>query len=156
MEALLQLLVFAALLLVGLLFGRAAERRHYRDIVAREEALGDILVFSERRIPDFAAPPRTMLVVGSVVIAEDYFKRIAASLKSLVGGRLTAYESLMDRGRREAVLRMKEEARGLGADMVFNVRFETASMNDSAGGRQAMFSAEFIAYGTALIPSPAS
>ena len=39
---------------------------------------------------------------------------------------------------------------------VFNVRFETASMNDSAGGRQAMFSAEFIAYGTALIPSPAS
>ena len=90
------------------------------------------------------------------MIAEDYFKRIAASLKSLVGGRLTAYESLMDRGRREAVLRMKEEARGLGADMVFNVRFETASMNDSAGGRQAMFSAEFIAYGTALIPSPAS
>ena len=152
MEALLQLLVFAALLLAGLLFGRAAERRHYRDIVAREEALGDILVFSERRIPDFAAPPRTMLVVGSVVIAEDYFKRIAASLKSLVGGRLTAYESLMDRGRREAVLRMKEEARGLGADMVFNVRFETSSLAEDASGRSTLFSAEFIAYGTALVP----
>jgi len=154
-EQLLQLLVFAALLLAGLVFGRTAERRHYRDIIAREEALADILVFSERRIPDFAAPPRTTLVVGSAVIAEDYFKRIAASLKSLVGGRLTAYESLMDRGRREAVLRMKEEARRLGADMVFNVRFETASLADSAGGRQAMFSAEFIAYGTALIPSRA-
>jgi len=152
-EQLLQLLVFSALLLAGLLFGRAAERRHYRDIVAREQALADILVFSERRLPDFAAPPRTALVTGSVVIAEDYFKRIAASLKSLVGGRLTAYESLMDRGRREAVLRMKEEARRLGADMVFNVRFETASLAESAGGRQAMFSAEFIAYGTALIPS---
>jgi uncharacterized protein YbjQ (UPF0145 family) len=48
---------------------------------------------------------------------------------------------------------MKEEARRLGADMVFNVRFETASLAESAGGRQAMFSAEFIAYGTALIPS---
>jgi hypothetical protein len=52
----LQLLVFAALLLAGLLFGRAAERRHYRDIVAREEALGDILVFSERRIPTLRRP----------------------------------------------------------------------------------------------------
>jgi hypothetical protein len=39
--------------------------------------------------------------------------------------------------------------------MVFNVRFETASLADSPGGRQAMFSAEFIAYGTALIPSRA-
>jgi uncharacterized protein YbjQ (UPF0145 family) len=151
-EQLLELLVFAGLLLAGLLFGRASERRHYRDIVAREEALADILVFNERRIPGFPVAPRTTLVVGSVVIAEDYFKRVAASLKSLVGGRLTAYESLMDRGRREAVLRMKEEARRLGADMVFNVRFETASMADSAGGRQAMFCAEFIAYGTALIP----
>ena len=151
MEYLLQLLVFALLLLAGLLFGRAAERRHYRDIVAREQALADILVFSERRVPEFAAPPRTALVVGSVVIAEDYFKRVAARLKSLVGGRLTAYESLLDRGRREAVLRMKEEARRLGADMVFNVRFETSSLAEGAGG-QAAFSGEFIAYGTALIP----
>ena len=49
MEALLQLLVFAALLLAGLLFGRAAERRHYRDIVAREEALGVTRIISARR-----------------------------------------------------------------------------------------------------------
>lgn len=150
MDGLFDLVLFAALLLAGLLFGRLAERRHYRDIIARETALADILVFSERRPPDFALPPRTELVVGSVVIAEDYFKRIAASLKSLVGGRLTAYESLMDRGRREAVLRMKEQARRLGANMVFNVRFETASM---AEGAERMFSAEFIAYGTAVIPS---
>lgn len=149
MDGLFDLVLFAALLLAGLLFGRLAERRHYRDIIARETALADILVFSERRPPDFALPPRTELVVGSVVIAEDYFKRIAASLKSLVGGRLTAYESLMDRGRREAVLRMKEQARRLGANMVFNVRFETASM---AEGAERMFSAEFIAYGTAVIP----
>jgi len=150
MDRMLDLLLFATLLLSGLLFGRAAERRHYRDILAREAALADILVFSERRVPEFPASPRTELVVGSVVIAEDYFKRVAASLKSLVGGRLTAYESLMDRGRREAVLRMKAQARDLGADMVFNVRFETASM---AEGASTMFSAEFIAYGTALVPA---
>jgi uncharacterized protein YbjQ (UPF0145 family) len=91
-------------------------------------------------------------VVGSVVIAEDYFKRIAAGLRGLFGGRVTVYESLMDRGRREAVLRMKDEARRRGATMIFNVRFETSSLSEDASGRSAIFSAEFIAYGTALVP----
>ena len=150
MELLLELGIFLVLLVVGLVFGRASERRHFRDIERRETLLRDVLVFGERGPPPDREFREAALVVGTVVIAEDYFKRIAASLKSLVGGRLTAYESLMDRGRREAVLRMKQEARGLGADMVFNVRFETASMADG-GGPQAMFSAEFIAYGTALI-----
>jgi uncharacterized protein YbjQ (UPF0145 family) len=91
--------------------------------------------------------------VGSVVIAEDYFKRIAASLRSLVGGRLTAYESLMDRGRREAIIRMKQAAREAGASMIFNVRIETARLSESDSNRHAMFAAEFIAYGTALVPA---
>ena len=45
----------------------------------------------------------TVLVAGSVVISEDYFKRIVSSLQSLFGGRLRSYESLVDRARREAV-----------------------------------------------------
>ena len=48
---------------------------------------------------------------------------------------------------------MKEQARRRGATMVFNVRFETASLAEGANPQQkAMFSAEFIAYGTALVP----
>jgi uncharacterized protein YbjQ (UPF0145 family) len=87
------------------------------------------------------------------VIAEDYFKRIAAGLRGLVGGRITVYESLLDRGRREAIVRMKQEARQLGATMILNVRLETASLSEERGGRASMFSAEFIAYGTALVPA---
>jgi uncharacterized protein YbjQ (UPF0145 family) len=150
MELLLQLGFVALLLLVGLVFGRAAEQRHFRDIERREAEFADILVFNERTPPQ--RPFRqAALVVGSVVVAEDYFKRMAAALKSLVGGRLTAYESLMDRGRREAILRMKAEARARGAQAVFNVRFETASLAEASAGARPMFSAEFIAYGTALV-----
>jgi uncharacterized protein YbjQ (UPF0145 family) len=149
-ELLIQIGFVALLLLVGLVFGRAAERRHFRDIERREAELADILVFNER-----TPPPRPFrdaaLVVGSVVVAEDYFKRMAAGLKSLVGGRLTAYESLMDRGRREAILRMKAEARARGAQLVCNVRFETSSLSEAHGGARPIFSAEFIAYGTALV-----
>ena len=76
---------------------------------------------------------------------------MAASLKSLVGGRLVAYESLLERGRREAIVRMKTEARQLGASVVVNVRLETASLSEDWSGSRPIFSAEFIAYGTALV-----
>jgi uncharacterized protein YbjQ (UPF0145 family) len=152
MELLVQLGIFAVLVLVGLVFGRASEQRHFREIRRREAELRDVLVFNERRPPPDREFRQATLVVGSVVIAEDYFKRIAAGLRGFFGGRVTVYESLMDRGRREAVLRMKEEARRLGATMIFNVRFETSSLAVDGGAQSPMFSAEFIAYGTALVP----
>jgi uncharacterized protein YbjQ (UPF0145 family) len=151
-ELLVQLGIFAVLLLVGLVFGRASEQRHFREIRRREAELRDVLVFSERRPPPDREFREATLVVGSVVIAEDYFKRIAAGLRGFFGGRITVYESLMDRGRREAVLRMKEEARRRGATLVFNVRFETSSLAVDGGPQSPMFSAEFLAYGTALVP----
>ena len=152
MELLFQLAVFVTLLVIGLVFGRASERRHFRQLQEREAQLRDVLVFAERTPPPDREFREAALVVGSVVIAEDYFKRIAAALRGVGGGRVTVYESLMDRGRREAILRMKEEARRRGATLVFNVRFETSSLSEDAGGRSPMFSAEFIAYGTALVP----
>ena len=69
------------------------------------------------------------LVTGSTVISVDYFKRFLAALRNLFGGRVTAYESLLDRARRESLLRMKEQAAALGASMVFNVKYETASIS---------------------------
>jgi uncharacterized protein YbjQ (UPF0145 family) len=143
---------FVILLTIGLLFGRANEQRHFRELVALEESLRDIVVSSGRGPADDVGFRSATLVVGSVVIAEDYFKRVAAALKSLVGGRLVAYESLLERGRREAVVRMKEQARRLGATQVVNLRLETASLSEDWSGRRPMFSAEFIAYGTALVP----
>jgi uncharacterized protein YbjQ (UPF0145 family) len=147
-----ELTVFVVLLLIGLFFGRANEQRHYRELSVIEDALRDIVVCSGRGPADDGGIRRAALVVGSVVIAEDYFKRVAASIKSLFGGHIVAYESLLERGRREAIVRMKEEARQLGATQVVNVRLETASLSEDFSGQRPMFSAEFIAYGTALVP----
>lgn len=147
-----ELTVFVALLMIGLFFGRASEQRHLRELAAIEETLSDIAVTSARGTGDEGGVSRATLVIGSVVIAEDYFKRVAASLKSLFGGRLIAYESLLERGRREAIVRMKEQARQLGATRVVNMRLETASLSEDFSGQRPMFSAEFIAYGTALVP----
>jgi len=148
MEAVIQIGVFVVLLAIGLFAGRANERRHFRELAAHERSLRDIVTSSERGSAD--AFGSGTLVVGSVVIAEDYFKRVAAGLKSLIGGNIVSYESLLERGRREAIVRMKQEARRLGASHIANVRLETASLSEDWSAQRPMFSAEFIAYGTAL------
>ncbi len=143
------LIIFLVLLATGYTVGRIAERRHYRSILAREKEMANVMVFTNR-FPPLTQQASQALVTGSVVISEDYFKRVVSGLQSLLGGRLRAYESLLDRARREAVLRMKQEARDKGARMIINVKFQTFSI---PGRNPRSFGAvEVMAYGTALTP----
>lgn len=148
-----ELATVATLTLLGYVFGSLAERRHFASIRARESELAGLLMFSER-IPPPGDWSDATLVGGNVVISVDYFKRLAAGLKSLFGGRLATYESLVERARREALLRMKAAARAQGAELVINVRLETASI--SKGSDDQIGSVEVYAYGTALRGRPAA
>jgi uncharacterized protein YbjQ (UPF0145 family) len=87
-------------------------------------------------------------VQGSAVISIDYFKRMLAALRNIVGGEVKSYETLVDRARREATLRMKEMA--WDADIILNLRIETSAIGNSANRRKAVGSIEAIAYGTAI------
>jgi uncharacterized protein YbjQ (UPF0145 family) len=146
----LNLIIFVVLLGLGYGIGRHQEASHYRSILSREKQLQPLLIVQSRYPPQLDPPPRSQLVTGSVVISVDFFKVFVAGLRSLIGGRLTSYESLLDRARREAVLRMKEEAHALGANMVVNVKFESVSLYKEQ--HNAVQSVEAMAYGTALIP----
>lgn len=144
------LVIFLSLLSAGYVFGRYNERRHFRSIREREQALRGVLVFSERFPPEQDGPVDCTLVAGSCVVAFDYFKSFMAGLRNLFGGRVTSFESLMDRARREALLRMKQAAAEAGATMIVNVRLEASSVSgDEEGGPGSM---EVLAYGTAIIP----
>jgi len=139
--------VFLVLLLIGLFFGRLNERRHFARLVRDEEMLSDIITVNLRRVPP-DLQTGAVLVGGNVVVAVDYFKKIAAGLKQLIGGRLRSYESLVERARREAIVRMKKDARDLGADAIYNVRIEFSSIGSQP--RQAFGGVELFAYGTAV------
>ena len=141
------ILVILILLAIGYGFGSYAEQKHYKSIRQREQATlhVPIITFGAKQpIPD---AQETELFVGSVVVASDYFKTFALTLRNLIGGRVVSYESLLDRGRREALLRMKEEAIAWGASQLANVRIETSSLSQ---GSQGFFSIEVIAYGTGI------
>jgi len=76
-----------------------------------------------------------------------HFSRLISTLKTLFGGKLRAYESLMERARREALLRLKQKADALGADAVYNVRYEFSAIGTQP---QRMGGVELLAYGTAV------
>ncbi|MEM7018662.1 MAG: heavy metal-binding domain-containing protein [Pseudomonadota bacterium] len=126
------------------------EARHYASLRVREHALRHIQVLTLKRPPrDLEGEPDSHLVMGSVVISVDYFKRFIASLITLIGGRIFTYETLVERARREAILRMKEQAKASGAFMICNVKLETSSISKGFG-KDSLGSVEVLAYGTAL------
>jgi uncharacterized protein YbjQ (UPF0145 family) len=147
------LIIFLTLLLTGYLFGQYFERKHYRSIIQREKETLHIPLLTLKTVPDGLKRCDAALVTGSVVVSVDYFKRFLAGLRAMIGGRLKSYESLLDRARREAILRMKEQAIGTGAIVVTNVRIETASISKGKG--KTIGSIEVLAYGTAIAPCKA-
>lgn len=140
------LILFAVLLSVGYLSGTILERRHYASIRRREEAFAALPAIMLKRPLGEEGIRETRLVSGSVVVSVDYFKEFVASLMNFFGGRIEAYETLVDRARREAILRMKEEAEG--ASEIVNIRIETASISKNAA--QHVGAVEVVAYGTAI------
>ncbi len=142
-----ELIVFIALIGLGYFAGSMAERKHYTSIETREEAFIHLPSVTIRKVEEEEKIENAQLVSGSAVISVDYFKRILAGLRTLVGGRVKTYESLLDRARREAILRMKEQ--DPTADLIINLRLETSSI--SKGNRQkSVGTIEALAYGTAI------
>ncbi len=142
------LIIFLVLMTVGYTVGTLAEKRHYRSIREREKAfinLPAVTLKTAHYTQDQVASAR--LVYGSAVISIDYFKKILAGLRNIFGGTVKSYESLIDRARREALLRMKEMAGD--AAVIVNVRIETASIGKQANKKN-VGCLEAIAYGTAI------
>jgi uncharacterized protein YbjQ (UPF0145 family) len=138
------------LLVLGYVAGSMAEQNHYKSIRVRELRYRRMPTTNLRRPPVHWRIESVALVAGSTVVSVDYFKRFLAQLRGLVGGRVRAYESLLDRARREAVLRMKEQAAQSGFDAVINVRLESTNIASPLRNDKGVAGVEVLAFGTAL------
>jgi uncharacterized protein YbjQ (UPF0145 family) len=142
------LLLFLTLFAIGYVAGTLTEKRHYRSIHKREKTFLHLPAVTMKTV-DYPEEKikSAELVYGSAVISIDYFKKILAGLRNIFGGTVKSYESLIDRARREAVLRMKEKAGD--ATVIVNVRIETATIGRKAN-KKGVGCLEAVAYGTAL------
>lgn len=87
------------------------------------------------------------LVRGNTIRARHVGRDITAAFRNIVGGEVSEYTKLLAEAREQALDRMVEEATGLGANAVLEVRFSTSMVMSGA--------AELLAYGTAVEVEPA-
>ncbi len=136
-----------ALIVIGRIVGSRLERAHYADIAEREARFDRQPAFSTKDATPLDSIRSSSLAVGSVVVSVDHFKRFVGGLRMLVGGEVRSYATLIERARREAVLRMKESQPH--ADAYVNTRIETSTIAGSYG-EEGVGTVEVLAYGTAV------
>jgi uncharacterized protein YbjQ (UPF0145 family) len=85
---------------------------------------------------------------GNTIRSRHIGKSIMAGLRTIVGGEIVEYTKLLAEAREQAIDRMIDDARGLGADGIVAMRLVTAEV--MAG------SSELLAYGTAVKLRPKS
>lgn len=150
-----QIFVFGiplVLLAIGLFVGGHMERRHFRSLEQREAATRDMIVTQVRSYPGYVPgekPPQ--IIFAEVVIATDYLKTFLARLRNFFGGQVGSYQTMLVRARREAALRVLEQAHRQGYNAVCNIRLETADVggNSVTQGKKGMVMAAILASATA-------
>jgi uncharacterized protein YbjQ (UPF0145 family) len=147
---LVSLLIAPAILAGAWISGSILERRHLENLLLLEAGSRGVLAVTIEELPADWQVESCELVMGNVVISQDYFKRVAASIKGIFGGNIRVFEPLLERARREALIRMKGVAHARGYDTIINVRLETATLASARGDGKGTAGVEILAYGTAI------
>ena len=83
------------------------------------------------------------LVRGNTIRGRHLGRDLVAHLRNAVGGEIHEYTKMLAESREQALDRMVEEAKEIGANAIVGVRFTTAEVMGAA--------AELMAYGTAVV-----
>lgn len=144
------ILILIVLLLMTYFIGSIIEKKHFKNIRKREINLFKFpyISFSKKAVSAKRPIKNVELVSGCVVVSGDYFKKFISDIRNFFGGRMVAYESIMDRARREALLRMRESA--IGADIIVNTKIEAVMLNNLGNSKEQIPQVAVYAYGTAI------
>jgi uncharacterized protein YbjQ (UPF0145 family) len=104
--------------------------------------MDDVMVVTTNDIPGYEIVQVYGEVFGLIVRARNAFSNIGASFRTVFGGEAKGYTTLLSDSRTEAVERLKEAARGKGANAVVAMRFDCNEIAD--------IMSEVAAYGTAV------
>lgn len=101
-----------------------------------------MIISTTEKIPNKEITEILGIARGSTVRARSIGRDIFAGLKNIVGGEIEEYTQLQAQSREQALQRMVDDARRMGADGIVGVRFNTSMIMQGA--------AEILAYGTAV------
>ena len=101
-----------------------------------------MIITTTETIPNKEVSEILGIARGSTVRARNIGRDVFAGLKNIVGGEISEYTRLQAESREQAMQRMEDDARKMGADALINVRLTTAMIMQGT--------AEILAYGTAV------
>jgi uncharacterized protein YbjQ (UPF0145 family) len=129
------------------------ERDHMKALAKAETELSDIIVSDLKTLPSNWQATQTVFIAESVVIANDYLKSFLWAFRKLVGGESKSLSRLLSRARREATVRVLRKAKACGANVIWNIRYETSAVHSIFTGdssRNMITGVELLAYATAF------
>jgi uncharacterized protein YbjQ (UPF0145 family) len=103
----------------------------------------NMLIVTTENIPNYKVVEVRGPVFGLTVRARGLGKDIVASLKGLVGGEISQYTEMLEDARKQAIDRMVENAKAMGANAIIMMRFDSGEIGQNMS--------EIVAYGTAVI-----
>jgi len=105
-------------LIIGGIWGRIGQQRHFKHMDKAEESLSDIILFNSKP-KNLVNAQQAIFVQGNVVMSIDYFRFFLGSWRNMLGGKVSTFQINLERGRREAIIRMRQMAEGADENRVF-------------------------------------
>lgn len=105
-----------------------------------------MIITSTENVPNMRVTEIIGIVRGNTIRARHLGRDILAVFRHIVGGEIGDYTKMLGESREQALDRMADHAKAMGADAVLNVRFTTSAVMQGAS--------ELLAFGTAVKLEP--
>ena len=102
-----------------------------------------VLVVSSNWVPGYTIIETRGFIYGLTVRSRGLGRNITAGLRSLAGGEIREYVEMMQHARDEALYRLVEHAKAVGANAMISAFFDSSEISD--------YMQEILAYGTAVV-----
>ncbi len=104
--------------------------------------MDDVLVVTTNDIPGYTVEEVYGEVFGLIVRSRNMFGNLGASFRTIFGGEVKGYTSLLTDSREQAMQRLREAAAAKGANAIVAMRFDSGDIGQVMN--------EIAAYGTAV------
>ena len=102
-----------------------------------------MIVVTTPYVPNHRITDQKGMVFGLVVRSRGIGGNLMAGLRSLGGGEIHEYTSLLEDTRRQALDRLVKNATAMGANAILSMRFDSSELSGTMS--------EIVAYGTAVV-----
>ena len=106
-------------------------------------SIDEFPIATANEIPGYKIVETKGFVYGLTVRSRGVGGQISAGLRSLIGGEIKEYVSMMEDSRDEALTRVIDHTKQLGGNAIVAVRFDSNDISD--------IMQEILAYGTAVV-----